>query len=43
MRPTEMMKAFPIPGIETVAREVEEVILQMMRDAAGDSPEPGAK
>jgi uncharacterized protein (DUF302 family) len=35
MRPTEMMKAFGNPGIEPVAREVEEVILQMMRDAAG--------
>ncbi len=35
MRPTEMMKAFDQPGIEPVAREVEEVIVQMMRDAAG--------
>jgi uncharacterized protein (DUF302 family) len=43
MRPTEMMKAFPIPGIETVAQEVEDVILQMMRDAAGESRQPGAK
>lgn len=34
MRPTEMMKAFANPEIEPVAREVEEVILQMMRDAA---------
>lgn len=34
MRPTEMMKAFTNPAIEPVAREVEEVILQMMRDAA---------
>jgi len=31
---TEMMKAFANPEIEPVAREVEEVILQMMRDAA---------
>ena len=34
MRPTEMMKAFPNPGIELVAREVEAVLLQMMQDAA---------
>lgn len=34
MRPTEMMKAFAIPEIGPVAREVEEVILQMMKDAA---------
>lgn len=34
MRPTEMMKAFANPAIEPVAREVEEVILQMMQDAA---------
>lgn len=36
MLPTEMMKAFNNPDIETVAREVEEVIVQMMRDAAGE-------
>ena len=35
MRPTEMMKAFANPEIELVAQEVEKVILQMMRDAAG--------
>ena len=34
MRPTEMMKAFTIPEIEPVAREVEQVIVQMMKDAA---------
>ena len=34
MRPTVMMKAFANPEIEPVAREVEEVMLQMMRDAA---------
>jgi uncharacterized protein (DUF302 family) len=34
MRPTVMMKAFANPEIEPVAREVEEVILQMMKDAA---------
>ena len=34
IRPTEMMKAFGNPEIEPVAREVEEVILQMMQDAA---------
>ncbi len=36
MRPTEMMKAFANPEIEPVAREVEEVILQMMQDAAAN-------
>jgi uncharacterized protein (DUF302 family) len=35
MRPTEIMKAFANPEIEPVAQEVEKVILQMMRDAAG--------
>lgn len=35
MRPTEMMKEFANPEIELVAQEVEKVILQMMRDAAG--------
>jgi uncharacterized protein (DUF302 family) len=35
MRPTEMMKAFGDSGIEGVAQEVETVVLQMMRDAAG--------
>lgn len=34
MLPTEMMKTFAVPGIESVAEEVEAVILQMMRDAA---------
>ena len=34
MRPTEMMKTFGNPEIEPVAREVEQVILQMMQDAA---------
>src|SRR5690349_4671772 len=29
MRPTEMMKAFGDPAIEPVAREVEDVIVQM--------------
>ena len=32
--PTELMKEFTNPEIEPVAREVEEVIVQMMRDAA---------
>jgi uncharacterized protein (DUF302 family) len=36
MRPTEMMKAFGNPAVEPVAREVEEVILQMMQEAARD-------
>ena len=36
MRPTEMMKAFGNPAIEPVAREVEDVILRMMQDAAGE-------
>jgi uncharacterized protein (DUF302 family) len=35
MRPTEMMKAFTNPEIEQVAHEVEKVIFEMMRDAAG--------
>lgn len=39
MRPTEMMKAFTSPGIEVVAKEVEEVLLQMMREAAGRTTE----
>ncbi len=44
MRPTEMMKAFDNPGIEIVAREVEQVIVQMMEDAAGmKSPPAGAR
>jgi len=34
MRPTEMMKGFAIPEIEPVAKEVEDVIFQMMREAA---------
>ncbi|MGH9645636.1 MAG: DUF302 domain-containing protein [Bryobacteraceae bacterium] len=34
MRPTEMMKTFANLAIEPVAQEVEEVILQMMQDAA---------
>ena len=39
MLPTAMMKTFDRPGIETVAQEVEEVIVQMMNDAAKDLPE----
>lgn len=35
LRPTAMMKAFANPVIERVAWEVEDAILQMMRDAAG--------
>lgn len=34
MRPTEMMKAFNKPEIESVAKEVEDVIVRMMQDAA---------
>jgi len=34
MRPTAMMKAFGAPGIEAVAREVEDVIGKMMAEAA---------
>jgi|SRR5581483_3800611 len=34
MLPTEMMKAFGKPEIEPVARQVEDVILEIMRDAA---------
>lgn len=35
MLPTEMMKAFDRPGIAQVAGEVEDVLIRMMRDAAG--------
>ncbi|MBK9170914.1 MAG: DUF302 domain-containing protein [Bryobacterales bacterium] len=35
MLPTEMMRAFDRPEIAPVADEVERVIVQMMRDAAG--------
>lgn len=35
MLPTEMMKAFSAPGIQSVAKEVEEVLVRMMQDAAG--------
>ena len=35
MRPTELMKAFAMPSIQAIAREVEEVIVTMMTDAAG--------
>lgn len=34
MRPTEMMKVFGRPEFELEAREVEEVILEMMRNAS---------
>lgn len=34
MRPTEMMKGFATASIEAVAREVEEVIVKMMTEAA---------
>ena len=34
MRPTEMMKAFATPSIQAVAREVEDVIVKMMTEAA---------
>jgi uncharacterized protein (DUF302 family) len=35
MLPTELMKAFGKPEIEPVAREVEDVVVQMMQEAAG--------
>ena len=35
MRPTELLKAFSLPGVEGVAKEVEAVIVRMMQDAAG--------
>lgn len=38
MRPTELLKAFSLPGVEGVAKEVEAVILRMMQDAAGSPP-----
>jgi uncharacterized protein (DUF302 family) len=34
MLPTAMMKTFEVPEIESVAREVEAVMVQMMNDAA---------
>jgi uncharacterized protein (DUF302 family) len=34
MLPTELMKAFDAPGLEGVAREVEDVIVAMMRESA---------
>lgn len=34
MRPTVMMKAFAMPAVESVAREVEEVVGKMMTEAA---------
>lgn len=34
MLPTEMMKTFEVPEIESVAREVEAVMVRMMNDAA---------
>jgi len=37
MRPTEMMRAFGNPNIEPVAREVEEVLVHIMKDAAGSA------
>jgi uncharacterized protein (DUF302 family) len=35
IRPTEMMKGFDTPGIESVAEEVELAMKTMMQDAAG--------
>ncbi len=35
MKPTAMMKGFGVPGLEPVARQVEEVITRMMQAAAG--------
>ncbi len=37
MLPTAMMAAFDKPAINAVAKEVEDVMLTMMRDAAGPS------
>jgi uncharacterized protein (DUF302 family) len=37
MLPTEMMKAFDKPEIAPVAKEVEDVIIRMIKDAAGES------
>lgn len=37
MLPVEMMKAFDNPAIAPVAREVQDVLIRMMRDAAGES------
>jgi uncharacterized protein (DUF302 family) len=33
--PAEMMKAFDSPDIQPVAKEVEEVLVRIMQDAAG--------
>jgi len=35
MRPTEMIKMFSRPDMAPVAEDVEQVIVQMMKDAAG--------
>lgn len=36
MLPTELMKAFHRPEITSVAEDVEKVLVQMMKDAAGN-------
>jgi uncharacterized protein (DUF302 family) len=38
LRPTELLKSFALPGIESVAKEVEAVLVRMMQDAAGSPP-----
>jgi uncharacterized protein (DUF302 family) len=35
LRPTAMIEAFGQPGLEAVAREVEDAIVEMMNEAAG--------
>ncbi len=35
LRPTELLQGLARPGLDAVAREVEEVLLAMMQDAAG--------
>lgn len=35
LRPTELLQGLSRPGLEAVAREVEDVLVAMMQDAAG--------
>lgn len=42
LRPTQLMKGFDVPGVETVAEEVEQVLEEMMMEAAGKAASPQA-
>jgi hypothetical protein len=33
--PTELLKGFEAPGVDAIAREVEQSIIDMIRDAVG--------